>query len=98
MKKKKTYSLLPQHCTPQLEGNINIMDKYDAIETDQYGIYLDNLIRTICHLQDDDKQDVMATAKTEKQVYLFYQAAYQSNVDYLEAFKVNLKLNEAYNG
>ena len=74
------------------------MDKYDAIETDQYGIYLDNLIRTICHLQDDDKQDVMAAVEIDKQLYMFYQAPYQSNVDYLEAFKANLIVNKAHNG
>ena len=40
--------------------------KYDAIETDQEGIESSYTIRTICHLQDDDKQDVVAIVKTEK--------------------------------
>ena len=52
---KKTYILILQHCTPELEGKLNGIDKYDAIETYQDGIELDKLIRTICHLQDDEK-------------------------------------------
>ena len=63
------------------------MDKYDVIETDQESIELENLIWTICHLQDDNKQYVMDTVKNNKQVYMFYQAPYQSNADYLEAFQ-----------
>ena len=36
------------------------------------------MIRTICHLQDDNKQDVMAAVETDKQVYMFYRGPYQS--------------------
>ena len=53
------------------------MDKYDAIETDQDGIKLSNPIRNICHLQDYNKQDLMAAVETNKQGYMFYQAPYQ---------------------
>ena len=74
------------------------MDKYDAIETDQDGIELANMIWTICHLQDDEKQYVMAAAETNKHVYMFYQEPYHSNAEYLEAFKVHLKVSEAHNG
>ena len=52
------------------------MDKYDAIETYWYGIELSNLIWTIYHIQDDDKQDVMAAVEIDKQLYMFYQAPY----------------------
>ena len=40
----------------------------------------------------------MAAVENNKQVYLFYQAFHQSNMDYLEAFISNLKLSEAHNG
>ena len=50
------------------------MDTYNEIETDQDMIELANMIRDICHLQDDDKQDVMAAVKTNRKVCLFYQA------------------------
>ena len=40
--------------------------KYDAIETDQEGIESSYTIRTICHLQDDDKQDIMSAVETNK--------------------------------
>ena len=51
-----------------------------------------------CHLQDNDKQDVMAGEETYKQVHLFYKASYQSNVEYIEAFRAHLKLSEIHNG
>ena len=74
------------------------MDTYETIENDQYGIEIVNLIQTVCHVQDDDKQYVMASVETYKQVYLFYKSPYQSNTDYLEDFKANLKLSESHNG
>ena len=74
---KKTYSLLIQHCTPELEGKLKVMNTYDVIETDQHGIDLAKLIWNICHLQDDDKQDIMAAVEIDNQVYLLYQALYQ---------------------
>ena len=74
------------------------MDKYDTTEIYQDRIELAKLIRTICHLQDDDKQYVMAAVETNKQVYMFYQAPYQSNADYLEKFKAHLKLSKSHNG
>ena len=40
----------------------------------------------------------MDAVESDKKVYLFYQAPYQSNMDYLGAFKDNLKVNKAYNG
>ena len=39
----------------------------------------------------------MAAVETYKQVFLFYQAPCQSNVDYLEAFKTHIKENESHN-
>ena len=55
------------------------MDTYNEIETDQDMIELANMIRDICHLQDDDKQDVMAVVEIDKQVYLFCKQPYKSN-------------------
>ena len=49
------------------------MDTCNIIDTDQEIIELENIIQTVCHLQDNNKQDVMETVETEKQVYLFYQ-------------------------
>ena len=40
----------------------------------------------------------MDTFKSDKKVYMFYQAPYQSNADYLKAFKAHLKESEAHNG
>ena len=74
------------------------MDTYGVIETDQDSIELSKLIWTICHLQDDYKQDIMAVVETNKQVYIFYQAPYQSNADYLEAFKSHINVSESHNG
>ena len=68
------------------------MDKYDTIEKNQDGIELSRLIRTIYHLQYEDKQDVIAEVEIDKHIYLFYQKPYQSNADYLESFKAHLKL------
>ena len=59
------------------------MDKYENTEIYQYGIEIAKLIRTICHLQDGNKQDVMDEVKTDKQVFMFYQAPYHSNEYYL---------------
>ena len=64
------------------------MYTYDAIETDKDSIDLSKMIRTICYLQDDNKQDAMFAVEIDNQLYLFYKAPYQSNADYLEAFKV----------
>ena len=66
-------------------------------ETYQGGIDIYKPIRAICHLQDDDKQDIMAIVETYKQLYLLYWEPYQLNADYLEAFKANLKLSQAQN-
>ena len=70
------------------------MDKYDVIETDQCGIALSILIRTVCHLQYDDKQGIMAAVETDNQVYMFYPSPYQSNADYLEAFTAHIKVRK----
>ena len=74
------------------------MDKYDIIETYEYGIDIYKLIRTIWHLQYDEKQDIMTAVENYKQVYMFYQSPYQSNADYLESFKVDIKVSKAHNG
>ena len=39
-----------QKCIPELEGNQKGMDTYDAIETNQDGIEISKLVRTIFHL------------------------------------------------
>ena len=70
------------------------MDKYDVIKNYQDGIYPAKLIRSICHTQDNKKQDAMNAVETKKQVYLFYQAPYHSNTVYMEVFKVHLKVSE----
>ena len=74
------------------------MDTYDGIETDQDGINLANIIHNVCHIQDNNKQYIMAAVKTNKHVYLFFHGPRQSNSDYLEGFKYHLKLSKAYNG
>ena len=56
------------------------MDKYEEVEKYRDGIELAEMIRNICYLQDDDKQDIMDVLETDKQVYMFYQENYQSNV------------------
>ena len=73
------------------------MDTYVAIETCQDIIKLENIIRSVCYLQDNNKQDIMAAVKTNKQVYLFCHYPYQYNGDYLEVFKAYLKVSQAYN-
>ena len=55
----KTYSLLLLHCTQELEVKIKVMGPHDAIKMDQEYIELSKLIRIMCHLQDDNKQDIM---------------------------------------
>ena len=50
---------------------------------DQYFIELEKLICSAWHLQDNEKQDVMAVVETDKQVYMFYQEPYQHNAEYL---------------
>ena len=74
------------------------MDTYDAIETDQDSIEPAKLIRDIYHLHDDDKQDGMDKVETNKQVYLFYKAPYQSNADNLTSLKAHIKLIKSHNG
>ena len=74
------YSLIFQRLTPKLEGNLKGMDKYEEVEKYRDGIELAEMIRNICYLQDDDKQDIMDVLETDKQVYMFYQENYQSNV------------------
>ena len=50
-KRKKTYNLLLQHCTPDLEGKLKHMENYKTTETDQDRINMVKLIRSVCHLQ-----------------------------------------------
>ena len=96
-KNKKTYILLPQRFTPEIYRKLKVMDTYVIIETDKDGIDITKLIWNICNLQDDEKLDAMAAVETEKQVYMFYQALYQSNSDDMEAFKEHLKWSESHN-
>ena len=42
------------------------------IEVDQDGIEPANMIRTMCHPQDDDKQDAMTVVGKNKQLHMFY--------------------------
>ena len=42
------------------------MDTYDVIETNQDAIDISKLIRNICHLQDDNRQDVMDAVEINK--------------------------------
>ena len=63
------------------------VETYDLIETNQDEIEIANLIRSICHLKCEDKQDVMDAVETDKHVYLFYQGPNQSNMNYAEAYK-----------
>ena len=77
---------------------MKLIDKCDAIKTDQDVIDLDKLIQTNFHLQKYYKQGVMATVEINKRVYLFYRGSYQSNSKYLESFKAHLKVIESHNG
>ena len=43
------------------------------------------------------KKDVMSAVEIKKQVYLLYKESYKLNTDYLESFRVNLKLRKAHN-
>ena len=49
------------------------METYDTIETNQDGIELENIFRSILYLQYDDKKDLIGVVETYKQVYLFHQ-------------------------
>ena len=40
----------------------------------------------------------MSAVKTDRKVYLLYQAPYQSNADDLEAFNVHIKVSKLQNG
>ena len=42
------------------------MYTYNTIRIDQNGIEIAKLIRSVCHLQDNEKQDVMASVETNK--------------------------------
>ena len=90
--KKKTHSLILRHGIPELEVELQVMNKYYAMKTDQHGIYLANIIWTLYHLHDDDKQNIMAAVETDNPIYIFYQYPYKSKTDYLEAFKSHLKV------
>ena len=81
-----------------LEVKLNGMDNYDTIKTDQDSIDMAKLIIGVCPLQDNNKKYVMTVVETDKQVYLLYQAPYQSNTGYLEDFKSHLKFSEAHDG
>ena len=87
-----------QHFTLDIEGKLKYMDRYDTTKTNQDGIDLEKLIFSVRHLQDYGKLDVILVVEVNKSVYLFYQEPYQSNPDYLEAFKAHLKLIKTRNG
>ena len=61
-------------------------------------IDIEKLICSVFHLKYVNKQDFMEAVETKKHFYLLYQATYQPNTDYLEAFKVHPKLSKAHNG
>ena len=81
-----------------MEGKLKGMQNYEATETNKYGFFLAKFIRSVWHLQDNDKKDAVTVVETEKQAYLLYQAPYHSNIDYLEAFKSHLNIIEAHSG
>ena len=72
------------------------MDTYYITRTDQDEIELAKMIWNICPLQDDEKEEIMSVVETNMQVYLLYQAPYNSNEYYLEAFKAHLKVREVH--
>ena len=45
--------MILQHCTPELEVNMKVMDTYGVIKMDKDDIDISNFIRNIYHLQDD---------------------------------------------
>ena len=65
---------------------------------DRPDIDMAKLTYSVWHLQDGNKQDVMAVVEAEKQVYIFYKAPYQYNTDYLEAFKSHLTVSKDHKG
>ena len=75
------------------KGNVNLQ----KTDTSQDGIKLAKIIHSVFHIQDYYNQYVMEAVDTYKQVNLLYQAPYQSNEDYLKAFKDNLKLRNTHN-
>ena len=74
------------------------MYNYDTIKTDQYVIEIANLIRSVFHLQSNDKKYVMDTIEINNQVYLFHHTPYQYNMEYLETFKAQIKVSKAHYG
>ena len=85
-------------CEDLVEGKLKGVDTYKEIETNQYGINIENLIHSVCHIQDENKQDVIMPVETVKQVYLLYQSPYKSNSEYPESLKSHSKLIDSHNG
>ena len=57
----------PDGINSKLKG----MEDFKKTDIDQYFINMANLIWSAWHLQDDDKQDIMAAVETDKHVYMF---------------------------
>ena len=95
---RKTYILILQHFTPELEDKLKGVYTYKDIKKSQDVFDLVKLVPSVCHLKDNNKHEIMGEVKIDNQLYLIYQSLYDSNLDYLYALKDHLKLSETQNG
>ena len=74
----KGYSLILQHCPPELTAELKNIDSWTDTEDKRSVVMLLKMIRNIAHNVEQRKQSIMSTVENDSELYLKYQESTQS--------------------
>ena len=87
----KGYSLILQHCPPELTAELKNIDSWTDTEDKRSVVMLLKMIRNIAHNVKQRKQSIMLTVANNSELYLKYQESMQSTSEFYKVF--NAKIN-----
>ena len=86
----KGYSLILQHCPPELTAELKNIDSWTDTEDKRSVVMLLKMIRNIAHNVKQRKQSIMSTVENDSELYLKYQESMQSTSGFYKLFNATI--------
>ena len=94
----KGYSLLIQHCPPEVTAELNNIDSWPDTEDKRSVVMLLKMIRNIAHNMKQRKQSIMSIVENDLELYLKYQESMQSTSRLYKVFNATINTLNAHGG
>ena len=94
----KGYSLVLQHCPPELMTELNNIDSWPITEDKRSFVVVLKMIRDIEHNVKQRKQNIMSTGENNSELYLKYQESTQSINEFYKVFNTTIDTINVHGG